>query len=906
MGDTPDNLATVALKMTLNESDTRAYLIDPKLETAGWGRDHVRREQYYRRDVQYTAGRIVLHGEKAHHREGRKIDYLLRYTDGFPIAVVEAKEEGLSANAGFEQAKGYAKDLHVPFAYSTNGHQIIEYDFFTRTSRDLEAFPDPDELWGRWITNTGLADVSQSDQVLQARGIYNLDDSEARRLNPLLHPYCPESITGKGLRYFQEAAITQVIQRVMRGQKRILLTMATGTGKTFTAMQLVWKLVKSGWLDRQHAGRPGRILFVADRVVLRDQAYNAFSAFAREGNDPRHLIDGFPVPLTRDLYFGIYQSLWAEGEDGKRLYENFPPDFFDLIIIDEAHRSGFGTWQEILKYFGGAIHLGMTATPKRTDNVDTYEYFCKDEPEIPLDPSDPSKGKRQTAAFEYSLGQGIEDGFLATYKVHRVHTTVDQTGLRLREAVEQGAEVFVPEGATEREVYTTPQFEREITVPDRTKTMVQHLAGLLRRFGPTEKTMVFCVDINHAREVARLLNDEFAALGVDPYAVPIVAEEGEAPTWLQQFQDSDHATPIVATTAELLSTGVDVPSCRNVVFMKTLSSPILFKQIIGRGSRVDPATEKLWFRIIDYTGATHLFDEWDRPPGPPPEAPQGEQTGVVEGTVVKDETLEVLVGASVTLLTGPNAQRGPIRTDNNGAFRFAELPEGSLTLIASGTGFRRREMRVQVLSGETVNLVVELKPEGESIARIRVENLEVRIAEEAVFVIEGTGEQMTQKQYLEYTRAKVGQVSKAGKMDDLRLIWVNTIKRRQLLEDLQRSSVYIDVLAEVLGQTEADQFDLLGHLAFDAPLRTRSERATAFVNGESRFLRTFAPPAQEVILALVEKYRAAGIEEINDARVFRIAPFAEMGQAPGVARRFGSPEKLGEMIEQVQQRIYHR
>jgi len=890
--------------MSLNESDTRAYLIDPKLEAAGWGRDHVRREQYYRRDVQYTAGRIVLHGEKAHHREGRKIDYLLRYTDGFPIAVVEAKEEGLPAEAGFEQAKEYAKDLLVPFAYSTNGNQILEYDFFTRTSRELNEFPRPDELWGRWITNTGLADVSRPEQVLQARGIYNLDDSEARRLNPLLHPYCPESVTGKGLRYFQEAAITQIIQRVMRGQKRILLTMATGTGKTFTAMQLVWKLVKSGWLDRQHPDRPGRILFVADRVVLRDQSYNAFSAFAREGNDPRHLIDGFPVPLTRDLYFGIYQSLWAEGEDGKRLYESFPQDFFDLIIIDEAHRSGFGTWKEILNRFGSAIHLGMTATPKRADNVDTYQYFCKDESEIPLDPDDPSKGTRQVAAFEYSLGQGIEDGFLATYKVHRVHTTVDKTGLRLQEAVEQGAEVFVPEGAQERELYTTPQFEREITVPDRTKTMVQHLAGLLRRFSPTEKTMVFCVDINHAREVARLLNDEFAALGIEPYAVPIVAEEGEAPVWLSQFQDSDHPTPIVATTAELLSTGVDVPACRNIVFMKTLSSPILFKQIIGRGSRVDPATDKLWFRIIDYTGATQLFDEWDRPPGPPPEMPQGEQTGVIEGIVVKAETNEILVGATVTLLTAPNAQRGPIRTDENGAFRFLELPEGSLGLIASGTGFRRREMRVQVLSGETVNVVVELKPAGEAIGRIRVEHLEVRIAEEAVFVIEGTGEQMTQKQYLEYTRSKVEQISQARRLDDLRAIWVDTPRRRKLLDDLQMASVYVDVLAEVLGQTEADQFDLLGHLAFNTPLRTRSERATAFVNRESRFLSGHKKPAQEVILALIEKYRAAGIEEINDARVFRVSPFAEMGQAPGVAKRFGSAEKLGEAIQQIQQRIY--
>jgi len=338
--------------------------------------------------------------------------------------------------------------------------------------------------------------------------------------------------------------------------------------------------------------------------------------------------------------------------------------------------------------------------------------------------------------------------------------------------------------------------------------------------------------------------------------------------------------------------------------MKTVSSPLLFKQIIGRGSRVDPATDKLWFRIIDYTGATQLFDEWDRPPGPPPEAPQVEQTGVLEGTVIKTETNEILVGATVTLLTGPNAQRGPIRTDQNGAFRFTELPEGSLTLIASGTGFRRREMRVQILSGETVNIVVELKPEGEAVGRIRVEHLEVRIAEEAVFVIEGSGEQMTQKQYLEYTRAKVEQVSKALKLDDLRAIWIDTPRRRQLLDDLQGSSVYVDVLAEVLGQTEADQFDLLGYLTFDAPLRTRSERATAFINRESRFMNKHQKPAQEVISALLEKYRAAGIEEINDARVFRVSPFSEMGQAPGVARRFGSPEKLSEAIQQIQQRIY--
>jgi type I restriction enzyme R subunit len=690
----------------------------------------------------------------------------------------------------------------------------------------------------------------------------------------------------------------------MKGQKRILLTMATGTGKTFTAMQLVWKLIKSGWLQHQHPDRPGRVLFLADRVVLRDQAYNAFSAFAREGSDPRWLIEGHPPVLTRDLYFGIYQALWTENELGKRLFELFPADFFDIVIIDEAHRSGFGTWQEILKHFDVAIHIGMTATPKTTDNVDTYEYFCKDEPEILIDVGDSSKGTRRHAAYEYSLGQGIEDGFLATYKVHRVRTTVDQDGLKLHEAVEQGAEVFVPEDAETREIYTTPQFEREITVPDRTKTMVSHLASLLRKFGPTDKTMVFCVDIPHAQLVARLLNDAFGHLGLQPYAVPIVAEEGQAPVWLQQFQDSDHITPVVATTAELLSTGVDVPACRNIVFMKTISSPVLFKQIIGRGSRVDPATDKLWFRIIDYTGATHLFDEWDRPPGPAPEAPPGPQTAILEGQITKFETDEMIVGASVTLITGPNAQRGPVRSDENGRFNFTELPEGSLTLIVSGTGFRRRQLQVQTLTDETTTVDIELKPEGEPVGRIRVEGLEVRIADEAIFVIEGTGQQLTQQQYLDYTRDKVRQVSQAQKIEDLKNIWINAVSRRKLLTDLQNDSVYVDVLADVLGQIEADQFDLLGHLTFGTPLRTRSERAAAFMNRESRFLQEQPKPELEVLLALLEKYRATGIEEISDPRIFRLPPFIEMGQAPGVARRFGSLPILQEKLADLQRRIY--
>ncbi|GIX08276.1 MAG: hypothetical protein KatS3mg115_2679 [Candidatus Poribacteria bacterium] len=612
-----------------NEADTRATLVDPKLKAAGWTDRQITREHYYQRDHQYTQGRVILVGSRVRRGESRKVDYLLRLSDAFPIGVVEAKAESEPADAGLEQAKSYARDLGVAFAYATNGHRIIEFDFFTNSSRELERFPGPQELWERWERNAG-----QVEQFLTAER-YPLAFSSVRRSNPLLHPYCPEAQCGKTPFYFQEVAVREVIRRMMLGRKRVLLTMATGTGKTFVAFQVVWKLVKSGWLQRRHPERPARVLFLADRLVLRDQAYNTFAPFADGTSEPRFKIEGHPPNLTRDLYFGIYQTLWSPDEDGRRLFEKFPPDFFDLVIIDECHRSGFGTWREILDHFGSAVHLGMTATPKQDENIDTYAYFCAEEPEVAIDPDHPERGTWRPPAYEYSLGRGIEDGFLATYKVHRVRTTVDATGLHLEDAIEQGAEVFVPEDVEPRELYTTPQFEREITLPDRTRAMVGHLAGLLRRFGKMEKTMVFCVDMEHARLVARLLQDEFGPeTGLSNYAVPIISEEGEeGRRALEAFADSDKPAPVVATTAELLSTGVDVPACRNIVFMKTVSSPVLFKQIVGRGSRLDPGADKYWFRIIDFTGATRLFDEWDRPPVPPPEAPTGPQTAVLTGLV---------------------------------------------------------------------------------------------------------------------------------------------------------------------------------------------------------------------------------------------------------------------------------
>jgi len=553
--------------------------------------------------------------------------------------------------------------------------------------------------------------------------------------------------------------------------------------------------------------------------------------------------------------------------------------------------------------FKEAIHLGMTATPKQDENIDTYEYFCQEEPQVFIDPDHPEKGKRRTAAYEYSLGRGIEDGFLATYKVHRVRTTVDKDGLHLENAIEQGAEVFIPEDVEPKQYYTPPQFEREITLPDRTKTMVNHLAQLLRKFGIWEKTMVFCVDIEHARLVAKLLQDEFGPeTGLDNYAVPIVSEEGaEARQWLEDFVSPDKKAPVVATTAELLTTGVDAPPCRNIVFMKTISSPLLFKQIIGRGSRIDKATDKYWFRIIDFTGVTRLFDEWDRPGQRLIERPQGPFTASLSGRVFHAQTGQVIVGARVSVRTGPNTQQGPIRTDKDGSFRFEKLPAGTVTLIVSAPGFVRREFKVETLADQPVDIDVPLKPERKGARKIKVVGLTVEIADEAIFLVESTGQQLTLEQYRDYARQKI--IRAAPSRKTLREIWVKPERRQRFLEELRRSNIHPEVLAEILSQNEADMYDLLAHLAFGAPIRTRNERAMAFRNREQAFLRRYSEDARQVILALLEKYRASGVEELQP-KVFSISPFREWGGAFRIQNWFGGAEGLARALEEIQERIY--
>jgi type I restriction enzyme R subunit len=358
---------------------------------------------------------------------------------------------------------------------------------------------------------------------------------------------------------------------------------------------------------------------------------------------------------------------------------------------------------------------------------------------------------------------------------------------------------------------------------------------------------------------------------------------------------------VVATTAELLTTGVDVPSCRNIVFMKTVASPVVFKQIIGRGSRIDRATDKYWFRVVDFTGATRLFDQWDRPAGAEPEPPQGPFTGCVRGRVVHAGTGEVIVGAHVSVRTGPNSQRGPIRTDRDGKFDFPGLPVGTLPLIAAATGFVRREVRVETVADETVAVEVALKPEREGARKIRVEGIAVTIADEAVFFIEATGQQLSLAEYRDYTRRRVIQAAPTRRT--LREIWVSAEGRRAFLDELRRAEVHPEALAEAVGRPDADTFDLLAHVAFGDPVRARDERATAFRNREQGFLSRHGEDARRVILELLEKYRIGGVEQL-EPQVFAVSPFREWGGAVKISQWFGDVDTLGVALDEMQDRIY--
>lgn len=834
--------------MALNESDTRANLIDPKLHLAGWSNDLISRE------YPVSLGRIEIIGENYRRAAPKKADYVLRLAKhGEALAVVEAKEESAEASQGMAQAKEYAQKLGLLFAYATNGHQIEEFNFRTNQQTTIDNFPSPEELKRRY-TEAILSGAIQKEK--------------AEKILDQPYYYAPSL----ALRYYQEAAVHAALQKITAGKKRILLTLATGTGKTVIAFNLVWRLLKSGYFKRA--------LFIADRNFLRDQAYNVFAPF----QDARVMIEDGKTPKQHAIFFSIYQALFSLAPSGKRVFEEYPSDFFDLIVIDECHRSGFGSWNDILKHFTGAVHLGMTATPKRTDNVDTYKYFGE-------------------PAYVYSYGQGVQDGYLAPFIVHRILTNLDREGkLSIQEAKELGAQIVAPPEEEIQDEYAQKEFERRVTLPDRTHEIAKHLAKLLRTFGAMQKTMVFCVDSDHADLMAKELQNEFADLGYSNFAASIIARNNDInEAEYERFRDSEKPTPVVATTVDLLTTGVDVPSVRNIVIVKPIGSKIVFKQIIGRGSRLDTLTNKSFFRIIDYIGATRLFDDWEKIPEPKLEEPEGEAKFLITGVVLDAETQDPIPGATIVLQRRDNEQYFE-RTDQDGQFTFADLPQKAFHLTARASGYKPRSLTLLPIEKAEKPEFVELSPLGPKPKKVLVKGLPVHIAEEERLVLEKEGKTLKVEEYVAYTGKEVA--SKVRHIEDLRAIWIEPEKRRQFLDELSQKSIFPELIAEVKNRPDLDSFDILAQAAFGAVPLSRDERAEMLEKEGARFLTAFSGDAREIIHVLIERYRLAGVEDIENPMVFELPPFDRMGGIHEAERRFGTIDKLKTAIAGIRKRLY--
>lgn len=786
----------------MNEADTCRKLVVPKLQEAGWDdRPHAINEQRT-----FTDGRIVFVGGRARRGKQKRADYVLRYNPDFPIAVVEAKARYRHAADGLQQAKDYAEILGLKFAYATNGAEIVEFDYTTGIERMLDAFPSPDELWARQRAAEGLNDPLTAER--------------------LLTPSFPDR--AKPLRYYQEIAVNRAVQAVLQGQKRILLTLCTGAGKTAVAFQISWKLWSARW-NGKGVNRTPKVLFLADRNVLVDDPMaKDFSPFG----DARHKIAGGIAVKSRDMYFAIYQSI-ARDENRPGLYREYPRDFFDLIIVDECHRGSArddSNWREILEWFEPATQIGMTATPRREENVDTYTYF-----------GDP--------LYEYSLAQGIADGFLAPYRVHRVITDYDAAGWRPSrgELDRYGREV--PDNE-----YQTRDFERVVALRARTRAIARHLADFMAETDRMAKTIVFCVDQEHALEMRQALAELNADLVRDnpDYVCRVTADEGDIGRGhLSKFQDVETDTPVILTTSQLLTTGVDAPTCKNVVLARTVGSMPEFKQIIGRGTRLRPDYGKLAFNIIDYTGtATRMFAD---------PAFDGEPVREAESVINEEgETIEEREAEDVAPEPG-------------------DIPEGPEPPLGG--------------------------PEPEPGPRkFYVDGGEVSVVRHLVYELDAEGKKLACRQLTDYTGDKVRTLYPNA--SELRSDWLDPERRAEIVEQLEEKGIDLDTLAEAVGKPEADPFDLLCHLAYNTPLRTRRERADRLLREQDAFLARFGPDARKVLDAVLEKYAEHGSAQFKLPDILEVPPFNEWGNVIEIARRFGGGKELRSAVTELQRLLY--
>jgi type I restriction enzyme R subunit len=804
------------------ESATCAEFVLPRLSQAGWTDQQIVPEYHVKR------GR-ALRGDRARRDvSGGRADYVLELVPGLPVAVVEAKRANASAGDGIGQAVEYAAALDLPLAYATNGREIILRDLAAGAEEQVDTFMTPVEVWERYRDSKSLSDAAAD--ALQGLFDRSLLDASGNVKVP---------------RYYQRVAIHRALQAVLSGQQRALLLMATGTGKTFTALQLVAKL-RSYWA-RADPTTNHRILYLADRDWLVRQPHGQFSqAF---GADAIARVRSGQTS-SRDVYFATYQALdrSSAGEDEvQTLFQEYPPDFFDLIIVDECHRGSAretSSWHAILRHFAPATQLGLTATPKRDANVDTYDYFGE-----PI--------------YTYSLRQGIEDGFLAPYRIRRVVLDVDAQGWRPHPGQRDAQGVVIPE----RE-YRTSDYERTLILQERTSAVARHLGAIFTAH-PGHRAIIFCVDSDHAdRMRAALINAAPALSQADPeWVVRIVSKEPRAESYLEHFADPEQTSPIVATTSQMLSTGVDIEDLRYVILFRNVGSMVEFKQIIGRGTRLYPEKQKYEFEIIDYVGATSHFADpaFDGPP-----------QRVVRRRLTPD-------GDEVTY----SEDLGDDQGEDNGSWE-SDPDRGRLA------GGENPEEDLFESGGEG--------PERPHRQRFVVNNTEVRLVGELFYVHDREGAAPRLVEYVDYAGEQVRHLSPT--VDDLRDRWQQAPMRQQIEKDLERHGVDLQELVRLTGLPEADTFDVLAHVAFQLTPETRSERARRVRSGATGDLGQYAAPAREVLEALLARYAEHGVDDVADPQVLQLSPLRELGSPSDIARRFGGAAEMHAAVDALQTWLY--
>lgn len=811
----------------IDEDETCQQLVLPALAAAGWSDDQIRRQ------YQINDGKLLA-GTREHRREDPLwADYALEYDEDLVIAVVEAKRTRKNADDGIEQARRYARRLDVPFAYATNGDTIFEVDALTGRIEEIEAYPSPDELWRRYRGQQGI----ESDVQVELEK------------TPFDHQLRNSNNTPKRPRYYQRVAVNRAVRAIARGDDRLLLTLATGTGKTFVAYLIVAKLREVGWPP----GRKPKVLYLADRNVLVDQPKDDY--FARVYGDLVHKITGGTAKWGRQIYFALYQSL--ENGDEQALFKQYPSDFFDLVIVDECHRGSAresSGWRNILQHYAPATQLGLTATPVRKADADTHSYFTNE-------------------VYEYSLKDGIEDGYLAPYRVRKVRLNIDMTGWRPEPGQRDLHGAEIPD-----RLYTPRDYEKRLNIVERTEEAARYMTEYLRRTGRMGKTIVFCEDTDHAGRMMRALNN----LNDDKtkqywnYVCRITSQDG-APgqEQLAAFKRIDTDAPVIAVTSRLLSTGVDMPAVRNIALFRRINSTPEFKQIIGRGTRLCPDVHKGSFDIIDFTEATVKFNDPDFD-GPPIRVvtDQEDDSGGFDETVEEDaETSGEPVDEAV-------AEPGSEYVEQDeGAWDDGEEPE------------RERE----ITDPEEVERV---RAHGK---RLVVKGVEVYVWGEARYELQSDGQSLKLVGYRQFVRDRVLELDLSP--DDLRSRWAAARSRRELRQALSERGVEPEELNAELQHPEADPLDLLLHVAWEMPLITREERAVRLRREHREFLESFGVRAREVLERILEKYAAHGASELEPSAL-KVAPFDQMGTLSDLAGRFGGSSELGRALDNLGRHLY--